>query len=621
MKMRSQSLGLITLSALACSSSTVLAKFQSRNERLNNLKYKDFVYPHRARAQELKENQIDLGYEIHEGKLEKDKFLAFRNIPYAEPPTESDLRWFAAVEPQSIREEVNKGLVDHKCPQEQVGWVPIAKDFLGNFSEGILPPRWRDEIKPEDYGAMPEPIPGVDEDCLTLDVMVPKTVWEKKEEASAAVIVWIYGGGFVYGWKDLLGSPAGLFEAAEGSQHDGNVIYVAMNYRLGAFGWLGGPKFRQDGGLPNLGLHDQRFAMKWVQRYIQAFGGDPERVTVMGQSAGASSILHHLTAGGGNRDYKPLFDKAIVQSAGFFPQPDPAHDDRIYEKYLELTGAKNLEELLEKDTEVLQEANTNMTFKSPYGIFNFGPTVDGDYVPSLPGKLLSGGSRKTYHQGISLMVGHTAYDGLLFTPPWIRSPAQLREHSWKLYPGIPESVLQFIDEHYPIKTSPLILAQKKIANVSDFLDDIAIQCNSYYLTEAFLTSFMRAPVYRYSFNTLPAIHGYDTGYTYYPSPSLLGPADETLAKFFQKSIVNFARFGVPDPDNDVDEWPMYTSEEREVMNLGKPGQTEQDFSYGMGPDLLDREKCAYWQSAPYYIGKEPKNVKFVQQERLYKEGL
>lgn len=188
----------------------------------------------------------------------------------------------------------------------------------------------------------------------------------------------------------------------------------------------------------------------------------------MGQSAGASSILHHITAAGG-ADFKPHFEKAIVQSPGFFPQPDPAYDDRIYEKYLELTGAKDLDDLLTKNTTTLQEANAKMTFESPYGIFNFGPTVDDFYVPDLPGKLLKD-PEKLYHQGVTLMVGHTAYDGLLFTPPWIRSPAQLREHSWKLYPSIPESVLQFIDAHYPIKTGALILAQKKLANVSDFLD-------------------------------------------------------------------------------------------------------------------------------------------------------
>lgn len=203
------------------------------------------------------------------------------------------------------------------------------------------------------------------------------------------------------------------------------------------------------------------------------------RVTVIGQSAGASSILHHIIAGGGKADDKPNFEKAIIQSPGFFPQPNSSHDDYIYSEYLRLTGAKDLNELQALNTSILQEVNAKMTFDSPYGIFNFGPTVDGDYVPDLPSKLL-GDPDKLFHQGISLLVGHMAYDGLLFTPPWIRSPAQLRTHVSELYPGIPETVLQWIDTHYPIKTGDLVLAQKKIANVSDFLDVSSLyQCSKF----------------------------------------------------------------------------------------------------------------------------------------------
>lgn len=185
----------------------------------------------------------------------------------------------------------------------------------------------------------------------------------------------------------------------------------------------------------------------------------------MGQSAGASSVLHHITAGGG-REFTPVFDKAVIQSAGFFPQPDPTYDDRIYQKYLNLTGAKDLDELVRMNTSILQDANARMTFDSPYGIFNFGPTVDGKFVTDLPGKLLA---NQENHEGISLMVGHMAYDGLLFTPPWIRTNAQLREHSAKLYPGITESVKNKITEFYPINWW-IELAQKKIAVVADFLD-------------------------------------------------------------------------------------------------------------------------------------------------------
>lgn len=610
--MRSQGFGLVAISALTLLSSTVAAKPRSRADHTANLKYKDFVYPRRAHTRALEDNQVDLGYEIHEATEEIDDFLAFRNIPYAESITEEN-HFLPPYWPQAINDDVNKGELDHKCPQAQVGWVPFAKEFLESF-QGVLDYKWRKEIKPEDYGEMPPPIDGVHEDCLTLDVIVPKSVWENRNKVDSdpvAVIINIYGGGFIFGWKDQYSKPEGLLKAADGDEY-GKVIYVAMNYRMGAFGWLGGPQYMADGGTPNLGLHDQRFAMEWVQRYIAGFGGDPDRVTVMGQSAGASSILHHITAGNGV-DYKPAFQKAIIQSAGFFPQPDPAYDDRIYQKYLELTGASNLDELVKVNTSVLQHANARMTFDSPYGIFNFGPTVDGDFVGDLPSKLLA---ENKNHEGIALLVGHMAYDGLLFTPPWIRTNEQLRTHSAKMYPSIPDSVRTQITALYPINWWAE-LAQKKLAIVSDFLDDIAIQCNSYYLTEAALTAHAPAPVYRYAFNSLPAIHGYDIGYTFYPTPSGLGAANETLARFFQQSLVDFARAGIPGLDAEGgDAWEPYDGTSRRVMNLGTPGQAKPDFAHARGDDPMDRSRCAYWQAAPYYRPETDGGARFVHQEEL-----
>ncbi len=88
-------------------------------------------------------------------------------------------------------------------------------------------------------------------------------------------------------------SPAGLIKASEAGGGNGT-IFVAINYRLGAFGWLAGSEIASDGNA-NAGLLDQRLAFEWVQKYICLFGGDPRRITVMGESAGAGSIMHHIT--------------------------------------------------------------------------------------------------------------------------------------------------------------------------------------------------------------------------------------------------------------------------------------------------------------------------------------
>lgn len=100
----------------------------------------------------------------------------------------------------------------------------------------------------------------------------------------------MHGGGYVQGSKTNDGNPAGLIKASNNS-----IVFVAINYRLGAFGWLSGPEFQRQGGLANAALYDQRLALEWVQDYITDFGGDPGSVTIMGESAGGGSIMHQIT--------------------------------------------------------------------------------------------------------------------------------------------------------------------------------------------------------------------------------------------------------------------------------------------------------------------------------------
>jgi len=88
--------------------------------------------------------------------------------------------------------------------------------------------------------------------------------------------------------------------------------------QLGAFGFLAGPTLQNSGGTANVGLLDQDAALQWTQKYISYLGGDPTAITVMGESAGASSIMHHITANGGTTT--PVFNRAIMQSLAFLPQ-------------------------------------------------------------------------------------------------------------------------------------------------------------------------------------------------------------------------------------------------------------------------------------------------------------
>ena len=178
--------------------------------------------------------------------------------------------------------------------------------------------------------------------------------------------------------------------------------YVSMNYRLGAFGWLSGPTFQED-GTANAGLYDQRFALEWVQKYISKFGGDPSRVTVFGESAGGGSIMHQITAYGGDRPVP--FQQAIPQSPGFAPIVSNNQQEQILDDYLALLNVTSIEEARQLSFEALATANTIQVGGANYGSFVYGPAVDGDFVPALPGELLLHGQ---YAKDVKVMVGHNA---------------------------------------------------------------------------------------------------------------------------------------------------------------------------------------------------------------------
>lgn len=134
------------------------------------------------------------------------------------------------------------------------------------------------------------------------------------------------------------------------------------------YGFLAGPKYTSQGGTANLGLLDQRFALEWIQKHISEFGGDPSRVTVMGESAGGGSILHQITAYGGRQGKAP-FAQAVIQSPGFYPISSPDVMDRDYQSALKHAGCDTLEELRCLPEEKLKEVNLAVMDAAPYGQF------------------------------------------------------------------------------------------------------------------------------------------------------------------------------------------------------------------------------------------------------------
>lgn len=191
------------------------------------------------------------------------------------------------------------------CPQAQPAWSWIGQKFAayvaaGNATEFNFTAA-QEEVEVVLGAGPPEQDPATTEDCLFLDVVVPKSIYENAcPEQGAPVVVWyllrplclqqltqrrIFGGGFTAGSKDRF-DPSQLIKASQDE-----VIFVAMNHRIGALGFLSGSTMQESGGQPNAGLLDQRLAIDWVADNIHLFGGDPNQITLMGQSSGGKLIF------------------------------------------------------------------------------------------------------------------------------------------------------------------------------------------------------------------------------------------------------------------------------------------------------------------------------------------
>jgi para-nitrobenzyl esterase len=222
----------------------------------------------------------------------------------------------------------------------------------------------------------------ISEDCQVLSVTAPR------DANGLPVMVWFHGGAYVSG-----GGEAPKYDAEELARR-GRVVVVSVTYRLGVLGYLSPSR------VDNLGLHDQILALKWVRTNIDAFGGDPERVTVFGQSAGADSVLSLMLC----EQTTGLFQRAIMQSA---PLGIRDGRDAMTAAMRAAANAITAGELLDAQTAAVAAA-------APFGLIGsmpFGPIMGSDPLPAASeadGRLADAARR------IELLVGYTRNDGAPF---------------------------------------------------------------------------------------------------------------------------------------------------------------------------------------------------------------
>ncbi|KAF1991501.1 carboxylesterase family protein [Aulographum hederae CBS 113979] len=501
---------------------------------------------------------VDLVYELHQALVydSTGDFYNFSNIRYAAPPV-GDLRFREPQPPTENRGEVQTGAQGRICPQASPIWEgvqyqlvvePVINNGTWDQSEYSLAKAGNAlsvlEVSSPDFPQDPR----ATEDCLFLDVVVPRKAFESAGQSNgsgAPVLVWIYGGGYVNGEKGRFnsGDPAGLLSRSASTQNQ-DMIYVSLNYRLGAFGWLSGSLIAEN-GVANAGLYDQRFALEWVQKKIHLFGGDPQHVTVIGESAGGGSIMHQTTAYGGTRGPAP-FQRAIPQSPGFFPAASKSLQDRITASFLDYCNVSTIDEARNLPSSDLILANSRQIMHSSYSTYTYGPTVDGVFVPDTPSRLLAAGK---FDRNVEVMVGHNGDEGLYFADPFIRTESNLTDFLTLNFPTAPMDVLDFITTSlYPPDYSGRYGYLDIFSRVNLLISELLFTCNNVYLA----TSKPGNETYSYLFNVSTALHGQDIAYTFFtPATSNLSDDDygspiiPKIVDVLQDYIVSFTVSGEP----------------------------------------------------------------------------
>lgn len=300
--------------------------------------------------------------------VQKDGYTVFRGVPYAKPPVGE--KRFCPPEEPACWEGVYKA--DHfgcVCPQTE----HEPDSFYGK--EFYLDP---------EFGM------NQSEDCLYLNIWTPANAADEK----LPVAFWIHGGAFMHGF-----SHESEFDGVAYCER--GVILVTINYRLGAFGFLAHPWLSEESGVGrsgNYAILDQIAALKWVKENIAAFGGDPENITVFGQSAGCMSVQTLVSS--------PLTEnwisKAIFQSAGGYDtglnRDMPLSEaETIGQEFVELSGAKSLEELRTIPAEKIVELQEEFGRVNPSRMLSFVPNIDNHLLTCGYNEAVTEGKSRTSH--------------------------------------------------------------------------------------------------------------------------------------------------------------------------------------------------------------------------------
>ena len=305
------------------------------------------------------------------------------------------------------------------------------------------------------------------------------------------VVVYFYSGGFVLGRMD---SPVPQTYPVMDVHPDVDYVTVLLNYRMNAFGFLPGAAVMDDEGSDlNVGLLDQQAALSWVRSNIAAFGGDPEEVTIWGQSAGAGSVLAHSIAHGGATHPK-LFRKAIAASP-YWPRVyeyDSPEAEDLYAEFVDAAGCKDAEAplacLKDAEMEVILQAADTIRYSKRYttSTYAWAPVIDGDFLRESLSSAL-----EAKHLNPEVAIGTwNLHEGIYFVPDDLTNgkgeynSTDAGFEGWLagFVPGLSAESIEKVHELYPKESKDEYDTVK--GRASFVYRDVVLACPSYWLAQA-----------------------------------------------------------------------------------------------------------------------------------------
>jgi para-nitrobenzyl esterase len=443
---------------------------------------------------------------------------AFEGVPFAAPPV-GDLRW--------------------RSPKPAAKWDGVRE--ANKFGANCMQRAANGGAFPPNGGIRPEP--GMSEDCLYLNVYTAaKSAKEKRP-----VMVWIHGG--------ALTSGSGSIYNGEGLAAKGAVV-VTVNYRLGVFGYFAHPELSKESdrnASGNYGFLDQVEALEWVQKNIAAFGGDPKRVTIFGESAGSWSV-NYLTA---SPLAHGLFQRAIGESgAEFAPTRKLGDAEQAGVKFLQAQGATSIADLRAKPAADLNKAQGGY----------LGPDVDGYFLPAEVETIYSQGKQND----VPTLIGSNNDEGTLFTPPTVKGDS-FRQLASRRFAGDADKYLAL----YPFTSDE----EARAAQAHSMRDQTFGWEMRIWARDQSKTG--KSKVYLYYFSHVPpginpnmgAQHGAEIAYVFnYPNNTNAPKTpwadyDKKLADTVSSYWFNFAATGDPNGKG-LPKWPAFHTKDEEAMGFG-----------------------------------------------------